>query len=40
MMRAIMGLAAELGGEVVAEGVETAEQHRRLIAMGVRKNDR
>jgi len=35
MMRAIMGLAAELGVEVVAEGVETAEQTALLTAMGV-----
>jgi diguanylate cyclase (GGDEF)-like protein/PAS domain S-box-containing protein len=34
MIRAIMGLAAELGVDVIAEGVETEEQRRHFVNLG------
>jgi diguanylate cyclase (GGDEF)-like protein/PAS domain S-box-containing protein len=34
MVRAIMGIAAELGIEVIAEGVETEEQRRHFVHLG------
>jgi EAL domain-containing protein (putative c-di-GMP-specific phosphodiesterase class I) len=34
LVRAVTGLAADLGLRVVAEGVETAEQARHLLARG------
>ncbi|MFZ4584157.1 MAG: putative bifunctional diguanylate cyclase/phosphodiesterase [Acidimicrobiia bacterium] len=34
IVRAVLGMAGALGLDVVAEGIETLEQHRRLLEMG------